>query len=232
MTKHNGMRSLTWETPVGLKSHHLWANFSAVRTGKSQFARGTDGLHRSASHRHHSWYTHMFGQVGAFGVHVVPASEQAEGKQQSHFGNTGHWRVILTGNVQSSCVRRQRLLNLNQDQKRSASLCPVAKQRRRLIKSFFFLLFFFYCPPCYERRALEWFACEYEAMTVSKVAACVMRVRLNIQWKDASCRSNAKSDANKTEAGDFNGDAGSASSESSTKTTKVVLAGLVSEHFL
>lgn len=218
MTKQNGMRSLTWETPVGLKSHHLWANFSAVRTGKSQF-----GLRRSASHRHHSCYTHMFGQVGALGVHVVPASEQAEGKQQSHFGNTGHCRVILRGNVQSSCVRRQRLLNLNQDQKRWASLCPVAKQRPRLIKSFF-LFFFFYCPPCYERRALEWFACEYEAMNVSKVAACVMRVRLNIRWKDVSCRSNAKSDANKTEAGDFN--------ESSTKTTKVVLACLGSEHFL
>lgn len=100
IAKHNGMRSLTWETPVGLKSHHLWANFSAVRAGKSQFARGTDGLHRSASHRHRGWCTHMFGQVGAFGVHVVPASEQAEGEQQSHFGNTGHWRVILTGNVQ------------------------------------------------------------------------------------------------------------------------------------
>lgn len=136
------MRSLTWETRVGLKSHHLWANFSAVRTGKSQFARGTDSLHWSASHRHHSWCTHMFGQVRAFGVHVVPASEQAEGKQQSHFGNTGHWRVILTGNVQSSCVRWQRLLELNEDQKRSASLCPVAKQRRRLIKSFFFIFFF------------------------------------------------------------------------------------------
>lgn len=191
------MRSLTWETRVGLKSHHLWANFSAVRTGKSQFARGTDGLHWSASHRHHSWCTHMFGQVRAFGVHVVPASEQAEGKQQSHFGNTGHWRVILTGNVQSSCVRRQRLLELNEDQKRSASLCPVAKQRRRLIKSFFFFLL----------PALLWAPCPGVICMWIGGDECEQSgsvrdgVRLNIRWKDVSCRSNAKSDANKTNRG-------------------------------
>lgn len=55
--------------------------------------------------------------------------------------------------------------NRTKDQTRCASLCLLAKQGWRLIESFF-------SPPaCYERRAVEWFACEYEVINASKVCA-------------------------------------------------------------
>lgn len=165
------MRSLTLKTRVGLNSHNRWAHFSAVHT---------DG-------RRHSWCTHMFGQVGAFGVHVVPAGEQAERKQHSQFEN--HWATSKDPASDGSGRSKR-----TKDQTGCASLCLVAKQGRRLIESFFF----FFSTSRLLRAACPGMICMWIRGDQCEQSGSVRDGgRLNVDWRDTSCRST--SDASKTE---------------------------------